>query len=126
VTTIGDYAFFFSFTLTSVVIPNSVTTIGDFAFCYCSNLTSVTIGNSVTTIGKLAFSDCNNLTSIVIPNSVTTIVDRAFYYCFNMTIYCKATEKPDGWNSDWTNSKCPVYWSGQWHYDDNGKPTPNN
>ena len=48
-------------------IPNSVTSIGDGAFDYCTSLTSVTIPNSVTSIGDDAFYSCTNLTSITIP-----------------------------------------------------------
>ena len=44
------------------VIPNSVLNIGDYAFAYCSSLTSVTIPDSVTSIGEGAFSDCDYLT----------------------------------------------------------------
>ena len=51
----------------------SVTSIGEWAFYYCSSLTSVTIPNSVTTIGNYAFNECTSLTSVTIPNSVTTI-----------------------------------------------------
>ena len=36
----------------------SVTSIGDNAFSYCYSLTSVTIPNSVTSIGAYAFWDC--------------------------------------------------------------------
>ena len=43
------------------MIPNSVTSIGDYAFSYCSSLTSVEIPNSVTYIGDYAFVDCDNL-----------------------------------------------------------------
>ena len=43
----------------------SVTSIGDRAFYYCSSLTSVTIPNSVTSIGEGAFYECSGLTSIV-------------------------------------------------------------
>ena len=46
------------------IIPNSVTTIGDWAFYYCFNLSTVTIPNSVTTIEKRAFAGCFGLTSI--------------------------------------------------------------
>ena len=55
VTSIGDFAFFYGPSLTSVEIPNSVTSIGTAAFYYCSSLTSVTIPNSVTSIGGDAF-----------------------------------------------------------------------
>ena len=42
-----------------LVIPNSVTSIGQYAFAYCSSLTSVTIPNSVTSIGNGAFLRCS-------------------------------------------------------------------
>ena len=45
-------------------IPDSVTSIGDGAFRWCSSLTSVTIPNSVTSIEGGAFSDCDNLTDV--------------------------------------------------------------
>ena len=62
-------------------IPNSVTTIGEWAFGYCFSLASIDIPNSVTTIGEGAFYHCFSLASIDIPNSVTTIGDNTFYYC---------------------------------------------
>ena len=68
-----------------LVIPNSVTTIGNYAFQYCSSLTSVTIPNSVTTIGTQAFSHCSGLTSVTIGNSVTSIGGKAFAYCTGLT-----------------------------------------
>ena len=78
VTSIGNGAFFFCSSLTSITISNSVTSIGEQAFNWCESLTSVTIGNSVTSIGDDAFSGCSSLTSITIPNSVTSIGDYAF------------------------------------------------
>ena len=67
-----------------LVIPNSVTSIGDYAFSYCTSLTSVTIPNSVTSIGRKAFSN-TSLTSITIPNSVTSIEEGTFYHCTSLT-----------------------------------------
>ncbi|MGN0634153.1 MAG: leucine-rich repeat domain-containing protein [Oscillospiraceae bacterium] len=64
----------------NVVIPDDVTCIGDSAFSYCESLTSVTIPYSVTSIGYQAFYSCDNLTSITIPKSVTSIGEEAFGY----------------------------------------------
>ena len=85
VTSIGDSAFFWCSSLTSVSIPDSVTSIGDSAFSYCDSLTSVSIPDSVTSIGDEAFYSCSSLTSVNIPDSVTSIGDRAFYYCDSLT-----------------------------------------
>ena len=85
VTTIGDSAFSFCDSLTSINIPNSVTTIEDGAFKGCGSLTSINIPNSVTTIGKCAFIGCKSLISINIPNSVTTIGKGAFSHCDSLT-----------------------------------------
>lgn len=65
----------------------TVRAIGELAFCYCSSLTSVTIPYSVTSIGKYAFYSCSGLTKIVVSNSVTSIEDCAFRGCENATIY---------------------------------------
>ena len=85
VTSIGDSAFFWCSSLTSVSIPDSVTAIGDSAFSYCDSLTSVSIPDSVTSIGDEVFYSCSSLTSVNIPDSVTSIGDRAFCYCDSLT-----------------------------------------
>ena len=85
VTSIGDYAFAYCRSLTSIEIPDSVTDIGYYAFYECSSLTSVVIGVSVTSIGYYAFEYCISLTSVVIGDSVTSIGDFAFYDCLSLT-----------------------------------------
>ncbi|OFY23982.1 MAG: hypothetical protein A2X02_01040 [Bacteroidetes bacterium GWF2_29_10] len=85
VTAIGDNAFDWCTSLTSITIPNSVTSIGEYAFTNCTSLTSVIIPNSVTAIKNMTFSYCFGLTSITIPSSVITIGDGAFFYCGILT-----------------------------------------
>ena len=85
VTVVGDDAFYYCPSLTSVTIPDSVTTIGNYAFGACGGLASVTIPDSVTTIGEYAFKYCTNLTNVTIPDSVKTIGEAAFSYCTNLT-----------------------------------------
>ncbi len=81
VASIGDRAFYFCSSLTSITIPNSVMSIGERAFAWCEGLTSIIIPNSVTSIGERAFDNCPSLTSITIPNSVTSIGNSAFCRC---------------------------------------------
>ena len=50
----------------NTIIPNSVTSIGDGAFYFCASLTSIEIPNSVTSIGDYAFGYCSGLTSITV------------------------------------------------------------
>lgn len=92
---IGNSAFLFCSSLTSINIPSSVTNIGDLAFHFCSSLISVNISNSVTNIGDRAFCLCSSLISINISNSVKNIGNGAFYNC----IYNHRTTK--------TNQKYP-------------------
>ena len=79
VTEIGDYAFYYCFTLTGVTIPDSVTEIGWQAFSECGSLLSITIPGSVTSLGNSVFQDCDKLQSLTLPDSVTSIGD---YLCF--------------------------------------------
>ena len=69
----------------ALIIPDSVTSIGDLAFWFCTSLTSVTIPDSVTSIGDSAFVWCTSLTSITIPDSVTNIGEHAFGYYMDYT-----------------------------------------
>ena len=48
----------------TVVIEDGVTSIGNYAFTYCVSLTSITIPDSVTSIGNDAFYGCSSLQTI--------------------------------------------------------------
>ena len=84
VTSIGNEAFRGCSSLASITIPEGVTSIGDNAFYNCSSLESITIPQSVTSIGNSAFADCSSLTSITIPEGVTSIGDYAFWGCSSL------------------------------------------
>jgi hypothetical protein len=86
-------------------IPPSVTSIGDHAFAWCDSLTSVTIPSGVTSIGNDAFYDCSGLTIVTIPLSVTSIGDFAFYGCSGLKVVFYGGSR-DEWNAlslDYTN-----------------------
>ncbi len=85
VTSIGNFAFQYCSSLTSVTIPDGVTSIGMSAFSSCSGLTSVTIPDSVTSIGGFAFFGCSSLTSVTIPDGMTSIGDYVFYNCSGLS-----------------------------------------
>ncbi len=91
VTAIGNEAFFYCESLTSIELPDSLTTIGVGAFYYCTSLKSIVIPEGVTTIGNYAFYNCTSLTSIELPDSLTTIGNDAFFYCESLT----SIELPD-------------------------------
>lgn len=93
ITTIGDYAFYRTYGLSSIIIPNSVTSIGQRAFLYCTDLAAVTIPNTITEIGVWAFTG-SSLTSVTIPSSVTYIGFGAFTGSPSMTTITVASDNP--------------------------------
>lgn len=61
-------------------LGNGLTTdaIGEYIFWYCYSLSLITIPKGQTTIGQYAFAVCNNLSAVIIPDSVISILANAF------------------------------------------------
>src|SRR6266566_4307113 len=85
VTGIGSSVFKQNFSLTSVMIPNTVTSIGNNAFDSCILLTRITVPDSVTNIGTRAFQVCFNVTNVIMGNGLISIGDSAFYNLDGLT-----------------------------------------
>ncbi len=71
-----DGAFSFS-GLTSVTLPSGISSLGDYAFSNSRSLSSINFPDGLNKIGANAFLNCGNLKTITIPSSVTSF-DNAF------------------------------------------------
>lgn len=85
ITSIGEDAFDFCTTITSVIIPDGVTIIKEFAFGQCWSITSVTIPETVVTIYDRAFLRCSKIKSISLPRTLKNIGASAFLGCNSLT-----------------------------------------
>lgn len=92
VTTLGESAFCYCYTLSCIDIPESVTAIKDNAFLECNSLREIRIPDGVTNIGSSAFSGCHSITNIAIPNGVTVIENDVFCGCRSLN----SVTIPDG------------------------------
>ena len=62
--------------LNNITIPDGATTIGNCAFWYCGSLTSVVVSSSVVNIDESAFSYCSKLTDIYLyPTTPPSLYD---------------------------------------------------
>ncbi|MHB1454762.1 MAG: leucine-rich repeat protein, partial [Saccharofermentanales bacterium] len=97
VTSITGQAFYGSYSLTSVTIPDSVSFIGNMAFAYCYNLTQILISAnnpSYKSIAGVLFNKSGTQLILypggkegayTIPDGVTSILSNAFYCCYGLT-----------------------------------------
>ena len=59
----------------------TVTAIGERAFYYCSSVTSVTMPSSITAIEGVAFQHCSAMTDVNFSENITSIADWSFGNC---------------------------------------------
>lgn len=83
-TTVGDYAFYYYGSLTSVNLPDTISTIGYRSFYQCSNLAIDKFPTGLTKIDTQAFYNCRGLTSITFKSTPTSIANNAFGTCINI------------------------------------------
>lgn len=82
---IGEYAFYgCELEIESVVLPESVTSIGEGAFCFCYSLKSVAFPERLGSIGVGAFYACTSLEAVEIPDCVIEIGESAFGDCASL------------------------------------------
>lgn len=91
VTDIFDGAFY-SDTITSIVLPDSIKSLSSHMCSSSPNLRSVKLPANITSIPEHAFSDCRSLEEINIPSGVTEIGRFAFFGCTSL----KKIDLPDG------------------------------
>lgn len=127
ITEIGVMAFCHCKNLTKIKIPASVEKIDVLAFGYCENLRYIHISRSIKHIEAISFFGCDNLTDIVLPDSISYIGNSVFSGMLQPStkrrkIFCEFSQKPDGWDENWTDDSSDVYWKDEWYYDKNGNP----
>ncbi len=114
-------AFYNCYSLTSVVIGDSVTSIGSSAFYNCYSLTSVVIGDSVTSIGSSAFYNCSGLESVYYGgtaqdwNNMTIGSDNSYFTSAKRYFYSENEPPLNGAETE--------YVGNYWHYNENGEIT---
>lgn len=82
VTVIGEGAFWFAETLTSLTLPNTLVEIEPDGIRGCSGITELKLPESLRIIGDCSIQTCKKLKSIEIPSGVTEIPFGAFWDCW--------------------------------------------
>jgi len=82
---VGERAFYWCSSLTSVTFPEGLREVGENAFYWCRRLTSVTFAEGLQRVGDQAFYWCSSLTSVTFPEGLREVGENAFYWCRRLT-----------------------------------------
>ena len=85
ITSIGENAFYNCYSLSGVILPNTLQTIGANAFYSNHKLENITIPSGVTSIGVSAFEKCSGMTFVNVNSDNVTIGNNAFKGCTSLT-----------------------------------------
>ena len=91
----------------NTIVPEGVESLGNGAFSYYASITSVTIPSSVTNIGTYAFSYTTNLIAIVFTGNSPLTVDSSAFTKVNSSCTVKVPFGSSGWGVD-----IPGVWHG--------------
>lgn len=81
IATIGECAFYYCGTLSSITLPEGVSRLGMWAFYYCASLKSIALPSTLTSLDEGAFYYCTSLEKLSIPEGVRTLGQYAFQNC---------------------------------------------
>ena len=84
ITSVGDYAFYYCYNASTVLLAGSVERIGDAAFWGCQKLDNLQLPDGLTTIGDAAFGSCTALRDVTVPATVTALGKGAFEGCYSL------------------------------------------
>lgn len=96
VLTIGEYAFNNLYSLTTLIIPNTVTTIEKYGICSCTRLDSISIPSSIKTIGRGVFES--------VPSINKTNVESLEWLCNSPFDFSTSLVYP-GWGKLYLNGQ---------------------
>lgn len=92
--------------ITELQLPAGLQTLGEGAFASCSWLKTVNLGDcaELESIGAQAFTNAA-ITEITIPAGIVSVGELVFNQnTVDLTIRCEASEKPEGWDENWSYS----------------------
>ena len=119
VSTIGGYAFYQNATMESIALPSTLVEIRNCAFSEAKLITSIKIPYGVKTLGDDVFKGCPRLVRAYVPSSVTKTGVTVFYKgAEDLYVFCGATSRPDGFQSNWATGAKRVIYSSSGYIDD--------